>query len=158
MISDRVAVKELLITTLEAAFAATSGDDPDLTGVRVFYDDPGENITDEFVSFGEVTGTLDTVAFGPQSNDDVFLIKCVVGTDRHATSVIADRRCQQILSAMNVALFTSGPGTNRIGRTLGAVIYPGKQDGPNADPPLNGNPAASTIELDVAVTIAVRGA
>lgn len=156
MISDRIAVKQLLISTLEAAFAAAT-DDPDLAAVGVFFDEPGENVSEEYVAFGTITGDSEASTFGPTGSDDRFVISCGISTDGHADSEAASVRAQLILNAVNAALFTSAAGTASVGQSLNARIYPGKQDGPNADPPLDGLPACGVVELDVMCKVAVRG-
>lgn len=152
IISDRVAVKELAGTTLTAAFAAQTSN-PDLRTVSVHYGLPGESQTDEMVVLGRIAGNSDAVVFGPRGSDDEFTIEATIYTDGHESEVAACRRAQLILNELNDALFTS-----RFAQSLNAIVYPAKQDGPNGDPPLDGQPAVAVVELTIACAVSVRGA
>ena len=149
MISDRVAVKELCRSTLAAHMLATTG----FEAVTVHYGDPGESLTDEMVVLGEIEGASEAVAFGPAGNDDTFTIKTTIFTTGHATAYAADQRAQDILDQLNAELFR-----DRFAASLQARVYPGSQNGPNSVAPLDGQPAAALVELDVIVNISVRGA
>lgn len=149
MISDRVALKDLCRSTLAAHFAATTG----FTTVTVHFDDPGEALTDESVVFGRITGNLDAVAFGPEGSDDVFTIKTTIVTVGHATAYAAAQRAQDILDQFVPTIFEQ-----RFGSSLGARVFPGLLNGPDADPPYDGNPAGALVEIDVNARIAKRGA
>jgi hypothetical protein len=148
-VSDRVAFKELCVSTLQAHFAATEG----FEGVTVHYDTFGEEPTNEMVILGTIAGNSTAVVFGPAGSDDEFTIDTVLGTVGHETEVIADRRCQAILNEVNEALFKG-----RFAYTLNGRAFPGKQDGPNAVGAYDGALAESTVELTIGCAISVRGA
>jgi hypothetical protein len=150
-ISDRVAVKALIVDTLEAAFAAQTSN-PDLRNVLVHYGDPGEAITDQFVLLGTVEGNVTPDVFGPAGSGDEFTIACGIDVTGFATELEADQRAQHILNELNSALFQS-----RFAQSLGARVFPASQDGPNGVPPADGNPAGSAVELTIGVSINVRG-
>lgn len=150
-VSDRVAFKQLVATTLASAFAAQTSN-PDLRGVAVHYGDPGELVTDEMVMLGRVEGNSTATVFGPAGNDDEFTITATIVTDGHATEQEADQRAQLILNKINAALFHT-----KFAASLQGRAFPGRQDGPNGDPPLDGQPAVSVVELTIGCSIAVRG-
>ena len=151
-VSDRVALKQLVVSTLAAAFAAQTTN-PDLTGVTVHYGDPGEAVTDEMVMLGTITGNTDAVVFGPAGSDDEFTIDAVIITDGHLTEQAACTRAQLILNEVNAALFQT-----RFAASLQARCFPGKQDGPNGDGPLDGANAVAVVELQIGCAVSVRGA
>lgn len=148
-VSDRIAFKELCITTLQAHFAATDG----FHDVTVHYDDFGEEPSNEMVILGRIEGNSTAEVFGPSGSDDEFTIDTVLGTLGGDTVVTADRRAQAILNQVNAALFKT-----RFGASLGGRAFPGKQDGPNGVGPLDGNPAESVVEFSIGCSISLRGA
>lgn len=149
MISDRVAIKELCQTTLAAAFAESET----LSAVRVFYGDPGEELGNEFIVLGDITGQAKPAGFGDrtQVHDDNFTIKCALETHQHVSAVAADRRAQDILDLVNATLFTTS-----FAQSLNGRVSPANQEGPNSTPALDGNPAASAVEFDIEISVSVR--
>ena len=148
-VSDRVAFKELSVDTLQAHYLTVEG----MEGVTCHFGAPGENKTDEMVIFGTIAGNSTAVVFGPAGNDDEFTIEAEILTFGHDTEIAAAQRAQLLLNELNAALFQT-----RYGVALGGRAFPGKQDGPNADPPLDGKPAAGLVELTIGCAISVRGA
>lgn len=147
-VSDRVAFKDLCRSTLAAHFANVT----DMEAIDVHYGAPGEAVTDELVILGKITGNAAAEVFGPAGNADEFTVAAEILTHGHDTEYEADQRAQAILNEVNAALFQS-----RFASSLNARAFPGRQDGPNGDPPLDGQPAASIVEFDIAARISVRG-
>ncbi len=148
-VSDRVAFKELCITTLQAHYAAAEGFD----AVSVHYDDPGENPSNVMVILGEIKGNATAEVFGPAGSDDEFTIDAVIYVAGGNSSNEADQRSQELLNELNACLFQS-----RFAVSLGGRAFPGKQDGPNGVDPLDGAPAQSAVELTIGCSISLRGA
>lgn len=151
-VSDRVALKQLVVTTLATTFAAQTSN-PDLRPVAVHFGDPGEAETDEMVLLGTIAGNAEAEVFGPAGSADEFTIDAVIVTDGHLTEQAACERAQLILNEVNAALFQS-----RFAQSLQARCFPGKQDGPNGVGPLDGNAAAAVVEFQIGCAISVRGA
>lgn len=148
IVSDRVAFKQLCVTTLNAHFPTVSG----LEAVTAFYGDPGENITDHAVVLGLIEGNSTAEVFGPAGSSDEFTIASAISTVGHATEQAADEFAQLILNEINAALFQT-----HFAASLGARVFPGKQDGPNGIGPMDGQAASSAVEIQIAARIAVRG-
>lgn len=149
--SDRVAIKELVQTTLTAAFAASVT----LTDVVVHYGDPGELIGNHMVILGQMNGTFDDDVVKSRSagGTDRFTIQAEILTTNHPDALTADRKAQDILDVVNAAIFTTS-----FLQSLNGRCEKGKQDGPNSVAPYDNNPAASVVEFDIGVAVPVRGA
>lgn len=149
-ISDRVALKALAITTLNADFA-TQASNPDLSNVKAFWDDPGQDPANEVVVLGEITGTTEVQTFGDVGTQDDYTIKCYVQAVSGSTAQQACARAQLILNQINKSLFQSVAGTY-FGKPLNSRAYPGVQNGPNGVDAMDGQPAKAFVELDVNAT------
>lgn len=149
VVSDRVAFKELCVSQMIDHLADIDG----MHDVTVHFGAPGEDKTDEMIVFGTIAGNSNTTVFGPAGSDDEFTIDADIVTFGHATEVEAARRAQLLLNEVNAALFQT-----RFAQSLQGRAFPGKQDGPNSDPPLDGQPAAAIVELSIGCSVSVRGA
>lgn len=149
LISDRAAIKRRIVEVLNHA----SG----LTGVQVSYGYPGAATRNEAVWFGPPAGDRAQTDFGTPrpGRDDVWTLPLVVAVAGFASELEADRRCQEIVTAVDDALYT---GTQLGDDWRHVALYPGRCDGPSGFRTGPGEPAASVAELTIEIRVPLRGA
>jgi hypothetical protein len=149
LISDRAATKRRIVEVLTHA----SG----LTQVQVSYSYPGAATRNEAIWLGPPAGDREHTDFGSTrpGRDDVWTLPIVAAVAGFASELEADRRCQEIVAAIDDALYT---GTQLGESWRHVALYPGRCDGPTGFRVAPNEPAASVAELTIEIRVPLRGA
>lgn len=124
----RHSVKQQVVSLLEAAVAATSGDTPDLSAVTVHYTDAGDERGSSSITCGHMKGAVEQRGYGGNRTprQDVFDLALIVEVREQPDAETGDAACEQIVDLIETT-FLAAPYLD----IAKSTVHPSEKDGPN---------------------------